>query len=325
MKKKKVYISAVGLIEGNNRDDINNCMRIKADQYKDLISKFQLRNVDRVSQLALAAACLALKNREIMIGENISNDVGLFLGTEYGALDSIHSFDMVSVENGALRVNPGLFPNTVLNSPTCQASIKLSIAGPAYTINNGMTSALDAVGMGYQNIKAGLLSMALAGGTDEATELQTIMHRDVLDAGEASGFVVLESDDFSLDKKEAFEIIEYNSINFNNCDAMDVCKHTTNMILATMDSLEISIDMIDGINFNTSLALNSGKKLAEDICRELDFEKKYEYMSVDWMGASGIVQIASAIEGLKKSGQDKGIWIITAIDQGKITVIFLMK
>lgn len=72
-------------------------------------------------------------------------DAPLFFGSPYSCLKSLHEFDEVSVRKGALSINPGLFPNTVLNSPSCRASIHHRISSPILNFINGAGSGFDAM------------------------------------------------------------------------------------------------------------------------------------------------------------------------------------
>ena len=67
-------------------------------------------------------------------------------GSAYGVLQNLHTFDKVSVRQGALGVSPSYFPSTVLNAPACHASIRHRLTGPLYNFSNGAASGLDALG-----------------------------------------------------------------------------------------------------------------------------------------------------------------------------------
>ena len=66
--------------------------------------------------------------------EVADKNIPVFFGSSFSSLKSLHDFNMVYEKKGALSVNPGLFPNTVLNSPSCRASIYHKITQPIYNI-----------------------------------------------------------------------------------------------------------------------------------------------------------------------------------------------
>lgn len=88
----------------------------------------------------------------------------LVVGTRAAALsETIRFMEAVSVSGPSL-VNPGLFPFTVMNAAAGLAAIRYECAGPNLTLNNGATSALDAVFYAADLVASGRATLALAGG-----------------------------------------------------------------------------------------------------------------------------------------------------------------
>ena len=86
-----------------------------------------------------------------LLAEVPGHDKGIpvCFGSAYGVLQNLHTFDKVSVRQGALGVSPSYFPSTVLNAPACHASIRHRLTGPLYNFSNGAASGLDALGYAY--------------------------------------------------------------------------------------------------------------------------------------------------------------------------------
>ncbi len=321
MEKRKVYISAVGLIKAGEDSKSDRFLRIRQEQYEDILNGLPLRNVDRISKMALAAAKQALYFREQDIPKDKTKDLGIILGTQYSSLNSIHEFDKVSVEKGALGVNPGLFPNTVLNSPACQVEIQLGAAGPCYTICNKLTSALDAIGAAYINIMTEMASIVLAGGADEITELQSIMHQTSRRIGEAAGFAVMEDGKQQPDGGFTAEVAGYKTLSFNECETAQLSGYGAAAVADAMRTAGVTTDRIGHISFDIYLSQNESRQLAEDICSRLNYKGEYEYLDIDWMGAGGIVQTASAVEALRE--EETAVWILVGIDRDSTSVVVL--
>ena len=112
---------------------------------KEVLGPKGLRNLDRATKLALVAAKLAIDDSGFHITEENTDDVGVSLGTTLGSVWSISEFDKEALRDGPRSVNPAHFPNTVINSPASQISIKFNIQGFNSTIATGFCSSLDAI------------------------------------------------------------------------------------------------------------------------------------------------------------------------------------
>ena len=129
-----------------------------------------LRNLDRTTKLALCASKLALDDSQFVVSEENTYDVGVVLGSTMGSVWSISEFDKEALRNGPRSVNPALFPNTVINSPASQISIKFGIKGFNTTISTGFTSSFEAIEYASSFIKAGRAKAVLVGGVEELCE-----------------------------------------------------------------------------------------------------------------------------------------------------------
>ncbi|NQT07174.1 MAG: hypothetical protein HQ575_06495, partial [Candidatus Omnitrophica bacterium] len=88
-----------------------------------------------------------------------------------GSVWSISEFDKESLREGPRAVNPALFPNTVINSPASQISIRFNIKGFNTTISTGFTSSTDAISYAVNMIKNyDDYKVVLAGGVEELCE-----------------------------------------------------------------------------------------------------------------------------------------------------------
>ena len=67
-------------------------------------------------------------------------------------------------------MNPALFPNTVINAPASQISIKFNIKGFNTTISTGFSASLDAIDYAVNFIKLYDYDIVLAGGVEELCE-----------------------------------------------------------------------------------------------------------------------------------------------------------
>ncbi|MDD5019518.1 MAG: beta-ketoacyl-[acyl-carrier-protein] synthase family protein [Candidatus Omnitrophica bacterium] len=155
-------------------------MRSKlAGEIKDFDAKIYLgekglRLLDRATKLVNVAAKLALDDSGFRVTEENTDRVGVVLGTTLGSVWSISEFDKTALKEGPRYVNPALFPNTVINSPASQISIRFKIKGFNTTISTGFTSALDALKYACDFIDMGRADAVLVGGAEELC-LQTYL------------------------------------------------------------------------------------------------------------------------------------------------------
>src|SRR6266508_3394717 len=130
------------------------------------LGKKGLRDLDRSTRLICSAAKLAIDDSRIEITEDTTHSMGVSIGTTFGSLHSISQFDRSGLIEGPRAVNPSHFPNTVINSPASQVSIKFKIKGFNTTISTGFCASLDAVSYAADFIRLKRADVVLAGGVD---------------------------------------------------------------------------------------------------------------------------------------------------------------
>lgn len=202
-------ISGYGFIKPSDKNNGFNI--INEEYYEELLKGISLKYIDKIGRLILLAIKLALKGKERY------EDINLILGTEYGPLSSIHSFDSVAVRNGALSVNPSLFPNTVLNSPICLAGIHERVKESMDTIYTGLNSGLDAIGIAWLRISSGKSNSVIAGGADDLGFLQQKLYQRGKNVSEASAFLLLKGSEYGNEEKLP-EIFGYETTCFYRSD-----------------------------------------------------------------------------------------------------------
>ncbi len=117
-----------------------------------------------------SAAKLAIDDAHLQINDENTNSIGVSIGTTFGSLHSISQFDREGLIEGPKYVNPSHFPNTVINSPASQVSIRFKIKGFNTTISTGFCAGLDAVIYASDFIRLNRADVVLAGGVEELCE-----------------------------------------------------------------------------------------------------------------------------------------------------------
>lgn len=134
------------------------------------LEKKGLRDLDRSTRLICSAASLALEDSGIKVTHDNTDSLGVSIGTTFGSLHSISQFDRSGLLEGPKAVNPSHFPNTVINSPASQVSIRFKIKAFNTTISTGFCASLDAVSYAADFIRLNRADAVLAGGVEELCE-----------------------------------------------------------------------------------------------------------------------------------------------------------
>lgn len=192
-KNKRVVITGVGIVTstGMGKDEFwqglqNGASGVKqvslfdtagltthlAGEIKDFdaekyLEKRGLRTLDRTTKIVNVAAKFAIDDARLTINETNTDRTGVVLGTTLGSVYSISEFDKTALREGPRSVNPALFPNTVINSPASQISIRFVIKGFNTTISTGYTASLDALRYAYDFIQLNRADAVVVGGVEE--------------------------------------------------------------------------------------------------------------------------------------------------------------
>jgi len=137
---------------------------------RDFISLKNLRRMDRLSQMAVASARMALEDAGISIKPANRDRIGAIMGTAFGPTDvKVHCLNILFTE-GPGMINPILVPNSVMNAPAGHASIELGFRGVNTTVNHQAASGETAIVYAAMEIERGAADIVLAGGADILSE-----------------------------------------------------------------------------------------------------------------------------------------------------------
>lgn len=162
----------------------------------DYLEMKGLRTLDRLTNISLCAAFAGIKDSKFEITHTTMGRCGIVLGNSFGSLDSITGFFMKRLEEGFKGLNPAYFPNTVINSPTGNISIKLGLKGPNITVSGGMTAALDAIAYSMDTFDYYQQKLFLVGGVEELSFslYQMFKNREILANCDEDPFVNYPND-----------------------------------------------------------------------------------------------------------------------------------
>jgi 3-oxoacyl-[acyl-carrier-protein] synthase II len=134
-------------------------------------TKLQLAGVDRVSQIAVAAADLALKDAglgrddtgRIELGAEPER-VGVYTGCGMGGATALDSAYQAGGAGG--RIPPLTIPAYMPNAPAAHVAMRHGVKGPVITYSVACASAAVAIAEAAKAIRAGEVDMAIAGGSE---------------------------------------------------------------------------------------------------------------------------------------------------------------
>ncbi len=126
-------------------------------------TRLQLAGVDRVSQLAVAAADLAIKD----CGAGLDVDperIGVYVGCGMGGASALEAAYAAGNRNG--RVPPLTIPAFMLNAPAAHVAMRNGVKGPVLTYSVACASAAVAIAEAAKAILHGEVDVAIAGGSE---------------------------------------------------------------------------------------------------------------------------------------------------------------
>jgi 3-oxoacyl-[acyl-carrier-protein] synthase II len=235
-----------GLMEGRSgvatidRFDTTNFSTTIAAQVRDFdpaqyVEKKEVKKMDLFIHYALAAADEAVAHAALEITEDISDRVGVFIGSGIGGFGIIEREHETLLTQGPRRISPFFIPSSIVNLAAGQVSIRLGARGPNSAPCTACSSGTHAIGDAFKVIQRGDADVMIAGGTEGAITpmgvggfcamraLSTRNHepekasrpfdkdRDGFVMGEGAGIMVLESYEHAVTRGAAIlaEIVGY--------------------------------------------------------------------------------------------------------------------
>lgn len=128
----------------------------------------EVRRRDRYQQFASAAALEAIQQAGLQLEEDEQGRVGVILSSAIGGLESIATNIEVLLTDGSRKVSPFFIPQLMSNGASGLISIDHLFRGPSFSIASACASGADGIGIAKLLIQAGLIDVAITGGSDAA-------------------------------------------------------------------------------------------------------------------------------------------------------------
>jgi 3-oxoacyl-[acyl-carrier-protein] synthase II len=175
-------------------------------------TKLQLAGVDRVSQLAVAAADLAMRDAGLAMGDADPERVGVYAGCGMGGAAALEA-----AYRGNGRVSPLTIPAFMPNAPAAHVAMRHGVQGPVLTYSVACASSSVAIAEAAKAIQRGEVDLAIAGGSEALIVPGVVMAWQAMQTlatfqpGEAAGAVRPFASDrsgFALGEGAAFLVLE---------------------------------------------------------------------------------------------------------------------
>lgn len=186
--KTVVAITGIGLISplGNQLDDVfgklmegvSGIRRVESDvtgckpavvgavdfDPASWFTRLQMSGVDRVSQMAVAAATQALEDAALALPDD-REQVGVYVGCAMGGSTALDKGFQNFYQTGT-RVSPLSVIASMANAPAGHISMRFGITGPSVNYSVACASSAIALGEAMRAIRSGEISQAIAGGAE---------------------------------------------------------------------------------------------------------------------------------------------------------------
>ena len=143
---------------------------VKGFNIANYIPEKEARHMDRFIHLGFAAACQAVVDSGLPVGEALGDEqatrIGCNIGSGIGGLPMIEQTRDEFVSRGPRRISPFFVPASIINMISGHVSIKFGFKGPNVAMVTACTTGLHAIGISARMIEYGDCDVMVAGGAE---------------------------------------------------------------------------------------------------------------------------------------------------------------
>lgn len=307
---------------------------VKNFQPEKYIDKKKIRKMDRFSQLAIAAAKIAIEDAKLDMKKEDPFRVGVIVGSGIGGLSTVAAEHKVLLEKGPRRVSPFMIPMLITNIAAGEIAIAHNIKGPNYSLSSACATSNHTIGDALRLIHYGDADVIIAGGSEAAVTPLGLAgfcsaralsarnddpehasrpfdkERDGFVMGEGAGIVILELLEHALSRGVTIraELIGYGATN----DAYHITapspdgQSAARAISNALADGGVKPEEVDYINAHgTSTPLNDKvetlaiKKVFGDYAYKIPISSN-KSMIGHLLGAAGVVELIATILSMEK-------------------------
>jgi len=264
--KGKSGISPVTSFDTSNQFT-HNGGEVKNFNPEEFIPGNKINSLSRASQMALAAATLAIKDARLSAEEISGLRGGVCIGTTMGSIQTVEKIDEMIVAEKKHEISENLTRQVPTHSTPSVIAETFSLHGPNLMFSTACAAGNYAIGYGFDLIRLGRADMLLAGGAEPLSKVAFTgfnqfsavapekcqpfdKSRKGMMVAEGAGLVVLESLEKALKRKAKIyaEVLGYGL----SCDAFHMTSSSTEGIVACMRKAireaGVSVEQVDYIS-----------------------------------------------------------------------------
>ncbi len=132
------------------------------------IEKKEARKMSRFIHLGVAAAAEAVASSGLAITDEISERVGVHIGSGIGGFDIIEREHAAFLQGGQRKISPFFIPATIANLAAGHVSIRHNAKGPNQTASTACSSGAHSIGDSFRIIERDDADVMIAGGAEAA-------------------------------------------------------------------------------------------------------------------------------------------------------------
>ncbi len=132
------------------------------------VDKKESRKMSRFILLGIAAADEAMKSSGLQVTEELSERIGVHIGSGIGGFDIIEREHQNFLNGGPRKISPFFIPATIVNLAAGHVSIRHNAKGPNQSAATACTSGAHSVGDSFRIIERGDADVMIAGGAEAA-------------------------------------------------------------------------------------------------------------------------------------------------------------
>jgi len=130
------------------------------------LTKKQLKETSRFSQLSLVATKACLADAGIELTDAFREKCGTYIGVGLGGLELIYQYSLTLRDKGPGKISPYFIPQVIANLASGQVAIEYGLRGPSYCTTSACASSAHALGDAADWIRLGRSPVMLAGGAE---------------------------------------------------------------------------------------------------------------------------------------------------------------
>jgi acyl carrier protein len=130
------------------------------------LTKKQLKETERFSQLSIVASRACLVDAGIELSDEDREQCGTIIGVGLGGLHGIYEYALTLRDRGPGKISPYFIPQVIANLAAGQVAIDQHLQGPSYCTTSACASSAHAIGDAADWIRLGRAPLMLAGGAE---------------------------------------------------------------------------------------------------------------------------------------------------------------